>query len=777
MNRRAPTPEAAAAERDPLLGWKRAGLAATILIVLTVPLYALKEGRVRAGRAASAVVVDEFVGVDACAECHESATEAWRGSNHDNAMAVASPESVRGDFEDTEFEHDGITTRFSRRDGKYFAWTEGPDGEMAEFEVTHTFGWEPLQQYLVPFPGGRLQNLTIAWDTEREEWFDLYPDHDYPAGDWLHWTGAAMNWNGMCAECHSTNLQKGYDPQTGTFNTTWSEINVSCEACHGPGSRHVAWAEIPEMARPQIDDYGLVVPTSGTTNRQQVELCAPCHARRTELGDYDHTDIELLDHQIPAVLDEGLYHPDGQILDEVYVYASFTQSKMFRNDVRCADCHDVHSLELHEEGNALCLQCHRSDTYDVYEHHFHEPLTEAGEENAGTYCIECHMPQKPYMVVDWRADHSIRIPRPDLTLELGTPNACSQAGCHDDETDQWNADHYTEWYGQKRRSHYGTTFAAARRGDPEAGAALVLLARDPLYPAIVRATALSLLRGYPGDSTSAALRLALQDEDALIRYTAAEAATASSQQELVDLLAPLLFDATRAVRGMAASRLAGQPPGLFKPYQAEALDEVVAEYVSSMEYSLDFAFAGHNLGNLYVALGDQALAESYYRSATEIDDEFLPAKMNLAVLLNAQGRNAEAEQLVREVLEVDPEFGEAVYSLALLSAEAGRVEEAADLLRRATELMPDRSRVFFNLALAEQQLGRLDEAETAFHGALELEPDNLDYLSALADHYARRQDLPGLKEIADRLEATHPSAPITGQVRAVVDQVEGSGGG
>ena len=758
-------------------GWKRAGMAATAVIVLTVPLYAIKESRERAARAADSIAAEEFVGREACAECHESETEAWTGSNHDNAMAVADSISVRGDFDGAEFEHDGITTGFSRRDGRYFVWTEGPDGEMAEFEVTHTFGWEPLQQYLVPMPGGRLQNLTVAWDTEREEWFDLYPDHDYPPGDWLHWTGAAMNWNGMCAECHSTNLVKGYDPETKSFTTTWSEIDVSCEACHGPGSRHVAWAEIPEMARPAIDDYGLLVPTSGTTNRQQVELCAPCHARRTELGDYDHTSIELLDHQIPAVLDEGLYHPDGQILDEVYVYGSFIQSKMFMNDVRCADCHDVHSLELLEEGNALCLQCHRAETYDVYEHHFHEALTEAGEPNAGTECIRCHMPEQPYMVVDWRADHSIRVPRPDLTLELGTPNACASAGCHEDETDRWNADYYTEWYGKKRRSHYGETFAAGRAGDLDAGPALVRLSNDPLYPPIVRATALSLLRGYPGDSTTAALRIALQDEDALIRYTAAEAASAPTPQALVDLLAPLLFDATRAVRGMAASRLAGQPRELFKPYQLEALDEVLQEYVASMEYSLDFAFAGHNLGNLTVALGDPGRAERYYRDAIAIDDAFLPAKMNLAVLLNAQGRNAEAEQLVREVLESDPDFGEAVYSLALLSAEAGRIEEAADLLRRSTQLMPWRSRAFFNLALAEQQLGRLDAAEEAFRGALELEPENLDYLSALADHYARRRNLAGLKEMAERLESTHPNAPITAQVRAVVEQVESGGGG
>ena len=244
-------------QRDPLLGWKRAGLAATIVIVLTVPLYALKEDRARAGRAASAIVVDEFVGVDACAECHESATEAWRGSNHDNAMAVADSASVRGDFDAAEFEHDGITTRFSRRDGKYFVWTEGPDGEMAEFEVTHTFGWEPLQQYLVPFPGGRLQNLTIAWDTEREEWFDLYPDHDYPPGDWLHWTGAAMNWNGMCAECHSTNLKKNFELETG-YHTTFTDIDVHCEACHGPGSIHLHLAKSRSVFWDRRFGYGLV---------------------------------------------------------------------------------------------------------------------------------------------------------------------------------------------------------------------------------------------------------------------------------------------------------------------------------------------------------------------------------------------------------------------------------------------------------------------------------------------------------------------------------------
>ena len=106
------------------------------------------------------------------------------------------------------------------QDGRFFVHTRGPGGEMGEFEVAYTFGIEPLQQYLIPFTGGRLQCLTIAWDVERGEWFHLYPDQEVPPDDWLHWTRNAQNWNGMCAECHSTNRIKGYDSESQTFSTT-----------------------------------------------------------------------------------------------------------------------------------------------------------------------------------------------------------------------------------------------------------------------------------------------------------------------------------------------------------------------------------------------------------------------------------------------------------------------------------------------------------------------------------------------------------------------------
>jgi predicted CXXCH cytochrome family protein len=755
-----------------------AGVAATAVIVLSLPVYAIRENRQRAQWAEQEMApAYTFVGRDRCAECHEDATEAWEGSDHDHAMEPADSTSVRGDFGGVEYEHGGVTSRFYERDGKYFVRTEGPTGELQDFEIAYTFGWEPLQQYLIAFPGGRYQALSLAWDTEREEWFHLYPDRDIPPDDWLHWTRSAQTWNGMCAECHSTNLKKGYDPETDSFSTTWSEIDVSCEACHGPGSRHVEWADLPPMARPPVEDYDLAVPTSGITSRQQVELCAPCHSRRTELGDYAHGKEDLLDHLVPSLLEEGLYEADGQILDEVYVWGSFVQSKMYHNDVRCSDCHDPHSLQLRYDGNDLCAQCHRPDTYDRYEHHFHEELTEAGEPNEGVLCVKCHMPERPYMVIDWRADHSLRIPRPDLTLEIGTPNACTSAGCHEDETDRWAADYYTEWYGKARRSHYGLALAAGREGRPGADEELIRLAGDPLYPALVRATALGLLERYPGPETTRAVNVALQDEEALIRYTAASALNVTDPAQLVELVAPLLFDPTRAVRGQAAVRLAGVPRELLKPYQVEALDEATREYEETMRYSLDFSFAAHNLANLYLALGEADRAEEYYRRALAVDDLFIPAKMNLAVLYNSEGRNAEAEELLREVLESYPENHEAEYALALLLVETGRSGEALPWLERAADGMPARTRIRYNLGLLQQQLGRPDQAEASLRAIVDAEPTNLDYLYALADFYAKRGDFRRAMSVADRMIETHPEAPIGRDMRAALEQaIEQSGG-
>jgi predicted CXXCH cytochrome family protein len=758
----------------PRLGaWKAIGLLALLVVVVVVPLAPTLRSARRPEEWTTATPT--FLGRAVCAECHAEAAEAWQGSDHDRAMEEASEATVLGDFDDAVFEHEGVTSRFYRRDGRYFVHTEGPGGETSEFEIAYTFGYDPLQQYLIRFPRGRLQALSIAWDVPAKRWFHLYPDRKIPPDDWLHWTRNGQNWNGMCAACHSTRVRKNFDATSDTFATDWFEIDVSCEACHGPGSRHVAWAEVEPMARPDVEHRALIVPTSGLTAREQVELCAPCHSRRSELGTWEHAGVELLDHMVPARLREGLYHADGQILDEVYVYGSFLQSKMHQKGIRCSDCHDVHSTKLHQQGNALCTRCHQTEAYDSAGHHFHKKEVE-GRPSDGALCVKCHMPERTYMVVDPRADHSLRVPRPDLTLAIGTPNACGQGGCHDDKPVEWSADAYRKWYGEARKPHFGSILAAARAGKPEAGKHLVRLAGDPLHPGIVRATALSLLARYPGDASERVLRDALGSPDAAVRHAAVQTLLVPDPQAQVETLAPLLFDPARAVRTLAAARLAGVPSERLKPYQRRALDVALEEYRTDVEATLDFPQGGLNLGNLYSQLGDPAKAEEGYRLAIAIDDLFFPAKQNLAVLLNTQGRNREAEVLLREILDAYPDNHEAAYSLGLLLVEMGRPSVAIAWLERAAKSMPTHARLHYNLALLLQQLGRLLDAEQAFLNGLAAAPSDLDLMVALADHYLKRGRASDALAWAERIIAAHPAQQIGHRIKAVSERARAQGG-
>ncbi len=761
--------------------WKITGFIATLVIVLSIPIYYMKEecGRTdeyRTKREAAAT----FVGSKKCMDCHKKQYDNWQHSHHDHAMDVANEKTVLGDFNDAVFKIHGIISRFYQKDGKFFVHTNGPDGKMGEFEITHTFGWYPLQQYLIPFPGERLQCLPIAWNVIEKKWYHLYPKETIDPNDWLYWTNAGQNWNGMCAECHSTNLKKNYDLKNDTYQTTWSDIDVGCEACHGPGSRHVAWAELLDMARPQVENYDLVVKSSKINSRELVELCAPCHSRRAALGDYTHAEPDLLDSLLPVLITEDLYFADGQILEEVYVYGSFTQSKMYHRDVRCNDCHDVHSVKLVKEGNALCLQCHRAYEYNTKEHHFHKKKGEKGEPirsaagdilfNVGTgaECVQCYMPGRYYMGIDYRPDHSFRVPRPDLSVKINTPDACKR--CHVNKTSQWADEAITKWYGPGRSRHYGIVIDAGIKSRPEAGKDLIRLAADPLYPVVVRSTALNLLTAYPSEDSTHTLRLALMDDEALIRRTVVDSYPSADPMDLFEVLALLLYDPVKAVRIEAARRLAGEPSKHLSLNQRKVFQAVLKEYETSMEYSADFAFARYNLANLYTALNRSEEAVENYRTAIKIDGLFYPAKVNLAMLYNQKGENDKAEVLLREVISSNPEMAEIAYSLGLLLVEMKKYDQALTYLKKAAKGMPARSRVHYNFGLLLQFLQRDAEAEASLMKAVELDPDSMDYLYALADHYLKRGELKKAKSIAEQMVVKHPVNRIGQDLLKVIER-------
>ena len=765
-----------------MTNWKITGIIATIVIILSIPLYTLKTKYIRSlSDSLPPYPVSTFVGSKKCMDCHKKEYDKWHNSHHDLAMDVANENTVLGNFDNAVFEYFGVMSRFFRKDNRFFVHTQGPDGKIGEFEIKYTFGVDPLQQYLVPFPGGRLQCLPMAWDVKKKKWYHLYPDEPIDPGDWLYWTNAGQNWNGMCAECHSTDLKKNYNCKNDSYQTTWSDIDVGCEACHGPGSRHVEWAELPDMARPQsIENYELAVKTSQISSRNLVELCAPCHSRRAALGDYTHSEPDLLDSMLPQLLNEGMYFPDGQIIEEVYVYGSFTQSKMYDRDVRCSDCHDVHSLKLIKEGNALCLQCHRADTYDTKDHHFHKKKGEKGEPikladgkvlfdvGSGAECVQCHMPGRYYMGIDYRPDHSLRVPRPGLTLKLATPNACNR--CHIDKTDKWSDEYITKWYGPSRRPHYGTILDAGRKRFPEVKKDLIKLAGDQLFPVIVRATALSLLNSYPGEETTRVFELALMDEEALIRRTAIESLRLEDPGKQVKLIVPMLYDSVKAVRIEAARRLAPVAEGKLTEEQNKVFQAVLREYQAAMEYAADFAYARYNLGNLYTSMHQPEKAIKDYRAAIRIDDQFYPAKVNLAMLYNQMDKNDKAEVLLREVVTAHPELYEVHYSLGLLLAEEKKYVEAEQFLAAAASGLPDRARIHYNLGLLLQHLKRDSEAEAELSKAVTLEPDNIDYLYALTEYYLKRGKFQEAKSIAEKMVASHPEVQVGHNLLSIINR-------
>jgi predicted CXXCH cytochrome family protein len=652
-----------------------------------------------------------YVGGQKCVACHEKEYDLWLSSDHDRAMDLATVTTVVGDFDNQSMTYQGVTSRMFRRDGDFFVHTEGPDGKLHDYRIKYTFGVRPLQQYMVELPDGRVQVLRISWDTQRQQWIYVPPpdvtDQKIPPGDPLHWTGVAQNWNHTCAECHSTDLQKNYDAASNTFHTTFSDIDVHCEACHGPGSLHVELAEARSLFWDRRLGYGLV-KLKGADPTPQIESCGMCHSRRGVVFPGFRPGDALMDYYDPSLLDETLYYADGQILDEVYVYGSFLQSRMYHEGIRCSDCHDPHSLQLKFQGNRLCSQCHQAGKYDAPAHHHH------AIGSVGALCVECHMPEATYMAVDPRRDHSLRIPRPDLTVSIGTPNVCNRCHTKPEETPQWAAAKVDEWYGTHRLHdpHYGVALAGGRRGTPAAERPLLRLLRLSDTPAIVKATAISLLAGYPTRQSAAALDRALTHAHPLVRTAAVRSVLPRPPGQLLKLLAPLLNDPVRTVRTAAAVRLAQVPQPLFSQHQRSAFDKAIAEYRTGQLASADRAATHLNLGNLDQNLGQFKQAAAEFRTAIRLEPYLTGARSNLAALL--EGRDGD-------------------------SAEIKRLREAElELLTRDARLLPDNALVHYRLGLMRYLLGDPAKAQEALESACRLDGDSFDFRMMLTLLYEKR---------------------------------------
>ncbi|BAX81380.1 tetratricopeptide repeat protein [Labilibaculum antarcticum] len=757
---------------------ERISLLAALIAVLSIPLYLLLNTY---GASKEISAEAQYVGRETCVECHLNEYNDWVGSDHDKAMDHANDSTVLGDFKNQSLEYNGMTHKMYKKDNRFYVLTDGESGKLEEFEIKYVFGYYPLQQYLVEFDRGRLQTLPLTWNSKDSIWYHMstqvYKDEIIEHDNWLHWTNQAQNWNGMCADCHSTNLVKGYDSKTDSYHTTWSEIDVSCEACHGPASKHLEWAAKADYARDEHTNFGLVVKTSGIDNKEYVDLCVRCHARRGSLSDFTHS-ADIYNHTIPNLPNGENYHIDGQILDEDYVYGSFTQSKMYMRNVKCNDCHNVHSTKRLFEDNRLCTQCHRADDYDTKAHHFHKLKGEEGkaviaddgvkfEVGDGAHCINCHMPAQFYMGPDYRNDHSFRVPRPDLTQTLGTPNACNQ--CHADKSTQWAIDYIDKWHGTSRKSQYGVAFKEALTGSQKGFDGLVHIYNDEVYPEIIRATAIRLLGMNYQKKSKEILYDALNNFNGHIRYNALQNVIMDDQKSF-NIVLGMLNDQTKAIRVECATKLNTVSRDQIPAKYNEQFQRAEKEYLEALEYSADFPAGKFNLANFYYNSKQTDKAEEFYKRALEQDPLLHPIKINLAILYNNKGEYEKAEILLKDYLKHIPNDGATMFTYALFLSERKRYDESMTYLLKASKLATGNPRIFYNIAMMYDFKNNPKDAIKYLKTAININPEDQNYYVALLNLHVKYKQTKESKTVAKQILEKFPNINDKANIEAVLNQ-------
>ena len=675
-------------------------------------------------------VAKTYIGSAECQKCHPKEFEDWKLSDHFKAMELPNDTSVLGDF-NTSYKADGVRNQFFKKDGKFFINTQGRHGNYVDGEVKYTFGYFPLQQYLIAQPGGKLQATRVSWDSKNNKWFHQYPNQKIAANDWLHWTGNGQNWNTMCASCHSTNLKKKYDFVKDEYHTTFSEINVACETCHGAGSAHKNFVLSDGFAKGDKILYAGLSEVTSKNNALQIKNCAPCHARKTDIEADQILSNELLDNIIPEIISNENYVADGQINNEDYEYGSFAQSKMYHNNVTCSNCHNPHSGKLLVAGNAMCISCHDSK-FDSPAHHFHTASTESSQ------CINCHMPEKTYMGNDTRRDHSFRIPRPDQSIVYNTPNTCNS--CHKNQTAKWATTTIQKWYGPKRKYHFSDDLLPGSILNNKSEYHLLKLLADSSQPEIARATAVYYLGSLATQKVADALLKSLDDMKAMVRYQTLKSLEKFPPQLWQQAAQKCLTDKVRAVRIAAAD--------LYHRISAQALDvkskdtyaAADAENKLFLQYQTDFAVGNVMMADYELQGGDFGNAIQHYVRALEKDNQINYARLNLSAAYNSMGKNKEALQVLQYAEKIEQSNDRIYYNMGLLYYEMGEPQKALNSFEKAMKLNSRNPDLYYNYGLLLQQNGNQKQTELVLKKGYALNANSAKLNYALCYFYIQQNN-------------------------------------
>lgn len=662
----------------------------------------------------SAIHSKSSVAQEDCKTCHETVVEQWANSHHAKSMSIANSSSVLADFDNHEIKHFDTNLRFYKEGENFVIEVNGSTGK-SEYQVSNVFGFHPLQQYLIKREGGKKQVFPFAWDTRPlkdggQRWFSMYPNSSLDDVDRFHWTQPLQNWNGMCADCHSTNLQRNYDISGKSFNTEWEEINVSCTSCHSVPQNHsevktkkgnrlikesLIWLRGKDNNIAQLHnlDGTLASLDSIRMRSQEMESCFACHSLRLPLTNDFSADESYLDQFHPTFLGAPIYYPDGQPKEESFVLGSFLQSKMFKAGVICSDCHNPHTLELKQDDNAVCLQCHKPSEYQKEKHTGHPIKSDASK------CVSCHMPETNFMHIDGRRDHSFRVPNPLISEAYGAPNAC--LNCHSDKNNMWSKSKIESWRGEPLSvDNEVNNLLRIFNGSPVSQDEYINTINSEVLTEFQRASALLHAKNLLNLIPISQLIDWSKSSNPLIRLSLAQSLLYVQPKKRELLIHQLLEDEYKAVR-VAVAQQSGEvkiPDDLFK----EAL---VVNQLNSWRGE-----ANINLANLFESRQEYLKSIEALQNSIEIDPYFETAYINLADLYRLFGNIEGEKQTYNSGLIKTPKSAPLNYSYALHLIRNNNLIAAIKHLEISVREEPSNSTYAYALFLAIERNGDIEKA-------------------------------------------------------------------
>ena len=677
----------------------------------------------------------QFVGSKTCHDCHANFYELWSSSRHGLAMQPYSAAFAQKELKPQVAEITIGKQSYRAEIGPRQGWVRETGGNQeTRYPIAHVMGGKNTYYFLTQMPRGRLQVLPVAYDVQKQTWYDTaasgvrhFPDrrqHD----EALPWTDRLFTFNTTCFDCHVSQLATNYDLKTDTYHTTWREAGISCESCHGPGGEHTRAMEAGVKGHTSKDIK--IIRTLEFSHARMNDMCATCHAKLVPLSTdfiagekfYDHYDLITLEHQD--------FYPDGRDLGENYTFTSWSMSPCLKSGkLDCNHCHTPSGRPRFEgrQSNQSCLPCHAAIVANSTAHSHHKA------DGAGNSCIACHMPMSRFAAMG-RTDHSMRSPTPATTIAYKSPNACNQ--CHADHDALWADQWVRKWYPRDYQAEplrRAALLNAARNGQWQRLPEMLADARDQRLDEIYRNSLVRLLRGCADARKWPVLIAALDDASPLVRASTAAALEGHLSNESLAALLHAADDPVRLVRIRVAAALAPLPPERIADAAArQVLQRATVEFKQAMAARPDDWASYANLGGYHMESGDFAAAVAAYETALKLEPRMVGVMVSISMAYSNLNQNEKAEAWLRRALKAEPDNAAANFNLGLLLAEAERFDEAENALRAALKSDPQLAPAAYNLAVIRGSKKDWAEAVQWSRKAHDLQPEELKYTHTLA---------------------------------------------